>query len=321
MLTELNPLLNENFRKVLSDHTAGDPMREEVKWTNLSRRQISRRLKERGTPAGKSVVSQLLWDHGYRRRKSQKKRTMGQHADRNAQFENIAKLKEQYLNAGHPVISMDSKKKEMLGNFYREGVTDAVEPTIVNDHDFASASNGKVIPHGIYDIARNEASMHLNSSCDTSELACDSIELWWQEQGGIDYLGATDLLILCDGGGSNNSSHYIFKEDLQSLSNRLGLRIRICHYPPYCSKYNPIEHRLFPHVTRACKGVPLESIETAKHYIEKTETTTGLKVVVRMLEKVYETGRKYAKDFKTTMTIQFDEFLPKWNYTAIPDPK
>ena len=296
-------------------------MREDVKWTNLSRRQISRRLKERGTPAGKNVVSRLLWEHGYRRRKPQKKRTMGQHADRNAQFENIAQLKGRYLSAGHPVISMDTKKKEMLGNFHREGVTDAIEPTIVNDHDFASASDGKVIPHGIYDVAKNEASMHLNGSRDTSELACDSIELWWQEQGHIDYPAATDMLVLCDGGGSNSSSHYIFKEDLQSLSNRLGIKIRICHYPPYCSKYNPIEHRVFPHVTRACQGVPLESIETAKHYIEKTETTKGLNVVVRLLDKVYATGRKYAKDFKNNMTIKFDDFLPKWNYTAMPDPK
>ena len=296
-------------------------MREDVKWTNLSRRQISRRLKELGTPAGKNVVSRLLWEHGYRRRKPQKKRTMGQHADRNAQFENIVKLKEQYLSAGDPVISIDTKKKEMLGDFYREGVTDAVEPTIVNDHDFASASSGKVIPHGIYDVARNEASMHLNSSCDTSELACDSIELWWQKQGCLDYPTATDMLVLCDGGGSNSSSHYIFKADLQSLSNRIGIKIRICHYPPYCSKYNPIEHRVFPHVTRACKGVSLESIDTVKHYIEKTETTKGLNVVVRMLDKVYETGRKYAKDFKETMTIKFDDYLPKWNYTAIPEPQ
>lgn len=296
-------------------------MREDVKWTNLSRRQISRRLNEGGTPAGKNVVSRLLWEHGYRRRRPQKKRTMGQHADRNAQFENIAQLKGRYLSAGHPVISMDTKKKELLGNFARDGVTDAIAPTVVNDHDFASASDGKVIPHGIYDVAKNEASMHLNGSRDTSELACDSIELWWQEQGHIDYPAATEMLVLCDGGGSNSSSHYIFKEDLQSLSNRLGVKIRICHYPPYCSKYNPIEHRVFPHVTRACKGVPLESIETAKHYIEKTETTKGLKVVVRMLDKVYATGRKYAKDFKNNMTIKFDDFLPKWNYTAIPDPK
>jgi hypothetical protein len=155
---------------------------------------------------------------------------------------------------------------------------------------------------------------------DDSELAGDSIELWWLEQGQNDYPDATELLVFCDGGGSNSSSYYIFKEDRQTLSSRLGMNIRICHYPPYCSKYNPIEHRVFPHVTRACKGVPLETIETAKYYIEKTETTKGLKVIVRMLDKAYATGRKYAQDFKKNMTIKFDDFLPKWNDTAIPDP-
>ncbi len=294
-------------------------MRADVKWTNLSRRQISRRLSALGTPAGKNIVSRLLWEHGYRRRKPQKKRTMGQHADRNAQFEKIAELKQQYLDAGLPVISIDTKKKELLGSFHRDGVTDAVEPTIVNDHDFASSSDGKVIPHGIYDVAKNEASLHLNTSRDTSELACDSIELWWLEQGRHDYPHADKLLVQCDGGGSNSSSQYLFKEDLQALSNRLSLEIRVSHYPPYCSKYNPIEHRVFPHVTRACKGVPLESIETARHYMQKTETTKGLKVVVRIMDKVYATGRKYARDFKKTMTIKFDDYLPKWNYTAIPD--
>ena len=168
-------------------------------------------------------------------------------------------------------------------------------------------------------MAKNKASIHLNTTCDTSELACDSIELWFREQGHVDYPDATELLVLCDGGGSNNASHYIFKEDLQDLSNRLGLKIRICHYPPYCSKYNPIEHRVFPHVPPACQGVPLETLETTKYYMEKTETTKGLSVVVRMLDKVYETGRKYAKDFKKNMTIQFDKYLPKWNYTAVPN--
>ena len=161
---------------------------------------------------------------------------MGQHADRNAQFEKIAELKQQYLDAGQPVISMDTKKKELLGNFYREGVTDAAQPTIVNDHDFTSSGNGTVIPHGIYDVAKNEASVHLNCSKDTSELACDSIELWFNDQGRKDYPDASELLVLCDGGGSNSATHFIFKEDLQTLSNRLRLRIRICHYPPYCSR-------------------------------------------------------------------------------------
>lgn len=302
----------------MKDHTAGDPMRAEVKWTNLSRRQIAKRMATLGTSVGKDVVSRLLWNEGYRRRKPQKKRTMGQHADRNAQFENIAKLKQQYLDAGQPVISVDTKKKEMLGNFYREGVTDAIQPTVVNDHDFTRTSDGTLIPHGIYDLVKNEASVHLNCSSDTSELACDSIELWFTEQGCRDYPAATELLVLCDGGGSNSAANYIFKEDLQKLADRLKLRIRICHYPPYCSKYNPIEHRVFPHVTRACKGVPLESVATARHYIEKTETEQGLNVIVRFMQKVYETGRKYAKNFKKTMTIQFDNHLPKWNYTAVP---
>lgn len=294
-------------------------MRADVKWTNLSRRQIARRLTDLGTPVSKNIVARLLFNEGFRRRKPQKKRTMGQHADRNAQFEKIAALKQSYLAAGQPVISMDTKKKELLGNFYREGVTDAAQPTIVNDHDFTSSGNGTVIPHGIYDVAKNEASMHLNCSKDTSELACESIELWFNEQGRSDYPEAKELLVLCDGGGSNSARHYIFKEDLQGLANRLGMKIRICHYPPYCSKYNPIEHRVFPHVSRACKGVPLDSVETAKYYMQKTETTKGLMVVVRVLEKVYQTGRKYAKDFKKTMTIKFDEHLSKWNYTAIPE--
>lgn len=302
----------------MHNHTAGDPMRQEVKWTNLSRRKISSKLKELGTPAGKNIVSRLLYESGYRRRKPQKKRTMGQNADRNAQFENIARLQKEYLDAGRPVISIDTKKKELLGNFYRDGVVDSVDTVLVNDHDFPSASDGKVIPHGIYDLRKNTASLHLNTSHDTTEFACKSIELWWNEQGRLDYQNQNELLILCDGGGSNSALTYIFKEDLQALSNRLGLEIRIAHYPPYCSKYNPIEHRLFPHVTRACQGVSLESIETAVHYMSKTETTKGLTVAVRIIDKVFETGRKYTADFKKNMTIQFDKLLPKWNYRAVP---
>lgn len=170
----------------------------------MSLLRLNRRLKELGPPAGKNVVSRLLWEHGYRRRKPQKKRTMGQHAERKAQFERIAELKQEYLDAGKPVISIDTKKKEMLRNFHRDGVTDGVEPTVVNDHDFPSYADGKVIPHGIYDLAKNEALLHLNSSHDTTVFACESIELWWREQGRSDYPQAEELLILCDGDGSNS---------------------------------------------------------------------------------------------------------------------
>ena len=293
-------------------------MSAEVKWTNLSRRQIARRMSELGTPVSRDVVSQLLRKHGYRKRKALKKKSMGHHRDRNAQFEKITRLKKKYLNAGLPVISIDTKKKELLGDFYRDGQIDAQETIEVNDHDFGSAGSGVVIPHGVYDIGRNQGFLHLNTSHDTSELACDSIATWWEQHGRTDYPRAKKLLVLCDGGGSNSATRYVFKEELQNLANRIGIEIRIAHYPPYCSKYNPIEHRLFPHVTRACRGVIFRTLEAARHYMAKTETTVGLTVQVRVLNKVYETGRKCAAGFKESMKIAFDRILPKWNYRAVP---
>lgn len=319
-MIETDSALEGAFSKVLQDHTAGDPMRAEVKWTNLSRRQIAKRMAGLGSPVGRDVVSQLLRKHGYRRRKALKKKTMGHHRDRNAQFEKIARLKKRYLKAGLPVISIDTKKKELLGDFYREGVIDTQETIETDDHDFGSAGSGSVIPHGVYDVGQNRGHLHLNTSHDTSELACDSIAAWWDDRGRADYLRAKQLLVLCDGGGSNSATRYVFKEELQKLANRLGLEIRVAHYPPYCSKYNPIEHRLFPHVTRACRGVIFRTLETARYYMAKTETTAGLTVEVSILAKIYATGRKCSEGFKETMKIVFDRFLPKWNYRAVPQP-
>src|SRR5438270_2029360 len=277
-------------------------------------------MAELGTSVSRDVVSQLLRKHGYRRRKALKKKTMGHHRDRNAQFEKIARLKKRYAKAGLPVISIDTKKKELLGDFFRDGRIETRETIETNDHDFGSAGSGVVIPHGVYDVGRNRGHLHLNTSHDTSELACDSIAAWWGDRGRTDYPGAKQLLVLCDGGGSNSASRYVFKEGLQKLANRLGIEIRVAHYPPYCSKYNPIEHLLFPHVTRACRGVIFQTLETVRYYMSKTETSTGLKVEVRILEKVYQTGRKCAAGFKKTMKIVFDKFLPKWNYRAVPQP-
>jgi hypothetical protein len=319
-LIETDAALEENFLKVLEDHTAGDPMRTDVKWTNLSRRQVAQRMTALGTPVSRDVVSQLLRKHRFRRRKALKKKTMGHHRDRNAQFEKIARLKKQYLKAGLPVISIDTKRKELLGNFYRDGKIDTQETIETNDHDFGSAGSGVVIPHGVYDVGRNQGFIHLNTSHDTSELACDSIATWWERYGRATYPLAKKLLVLCDGGGSNSATRYVFKEELQKLANRLGVEIRMAHYPPYCSKYNPIEHRLFPHVTRACRGVIFQTLEIVQHYIAKTETTKGLKVTVNILDKVYETGRKCASDFKKNMKIVFDKVLSKWNYRAVPQP-
>ncbi len=142
--------------------------------------------------------------------------------------------------------------------------------------------------------------------------------MWWEESGRAAWPEAKRLLILCDGGGSNSATQYLFKEDLQRLADRLGIELRVAHYPPYCSKHNPIEHRVFPHITRACQGVIFHSVEIAKQFIERAKTTTGLRVTVSVLDKVYETGRKYAEDFKSNMKIVFDEHLRKWNYRALP---
>jgi len=238
---------------------------------------------------------------------------------RNEQFENIVRLRDVHIAQGNPVISMDTKKKEYLGNFYRAGHLYTTEELQVYDHDFNSQAEGIVIPHGIYDVQRNTGYIHLGTSHDTSEFACDCIRDWWYKQGHLDYPHATTILVLCDGGGSNSSRHYIFKQDLQALADELGIEIRIAHYPPYTSKYNPIEHRMFPHVTRACQGVVFKSIELVKELMEKTRTRQGLKVTVQIVDQVYQTGRRAAKDFKETMRIVFDEFLPMWNYTAVPN--
>lgn len=312
------PDLKDNFQAVITNHVAGDPMREDVKWTGLSQQQIADRLHDAGTPIGTQVVAGLLEAFGFRRRKAQKRVAMGSHVDRNAQFENIARLKREFLSAGLPIISIDTKKKELLGNFYRDGRLYTQDIITTFDHDFPSAASGKVVPHGIYDVGLDTGYLTLGTSCDTSEFSCDNIERWWLGYGQSNYPEADSVLMFCDCGGSNNASHYIFKEDLQKLSDRLGISIRVAHYPPYTSKYNPIEHRLFPHVTRACQGAIFHTIKIVRDLMAQTSTRTGLNVFVDIIEKVYETGRQYAADFKENMRIVFDDILPKWNYTAIP---
>lgn len=187
------------------------------------------------------------------------------------------------------------------------------------DHDFSSFSDGVIIPHGIYDLKLNEGYITLGTSKDTSEFSCECIKDWWDNVGKYNYPNANSILILADGGGSNSSRHYIFKHDLQQLVNDIGVEIRIAHYPPYTSKYNPIEHRMFCHVTRACQGVVFDTIEIVKELMEKTSTKTGLSVLVSIKDKIYETGRKVTDKFKKNMKIVFDDFLGKWNYRAIPE--
>jgi len=313
-------VLDEKFLAVLRDHTAGDPMDETVRWTNLTPGEIVKALRtEHAITVSKFVVYQLLKKHNYRRRKAQKKSSLKPEIkNRDEQFENIARLKADFEAAGNPIVSMDTKKKEYIGNFYRDGQLYTLEELHTYDHDFHSYAEGIIIPHSLYDLGLNVGYIQLGTSHDTGEFACDSFRHWWYTYGRQHYPAATAMLVLCDGGGSNSSRHYLFKQDLQALADELGIEIRVAHYPPYCSKYNPIEHRLFPHVTRACQGVIFTSIELVKELMQKTTTTTGLKAFVHIIDKVYETGRKVAADFKQTMRIVFDDFLPQWNYRALP---
>ena len=315
---DVTPELLNVFLAVIEEHTAGSPQ-QEIRWTNLRQPEIARRMSESGVCVSCRIVRQLLKQQGFVRRQSQKKKSFKQHPERNPQFEKIATLKARYLADNQPVLSMDTKKKEMLGNFYRHGKLYVRETIEVLDHDFPSYSDGKVVPHGLYDIGLNKAHVNLGTSRDTTEFACDSVAHWWQLHGRHDHPTAKELLILCDGGGSNPSRSPLFQQDLQALANTLNLKIRIAHFPPYCSKHNPIEHRVFPHVTRACEGVVFTSVSLVKQLIERTQTRTGLQVTVDIIDRVYETGRKVASGIKNSLRVVADAILPAWNYTALPN--
>ena len=317
--TTTHPDIDAQFLAVLQESTAGDPMDDQVIWTDLTPQAIADLLADQHpVRVSKSVVRKLLQKHHYRRRKAQKKQTLKTVPHRDAQFGKIDALKAEFRTAGNPIISFDTKKKEYLGNLYRDGHLYTRAELHTYDHDFTSEAEGVIIPHGIYDLQRNLGYLHLGCSKDTSEFACACIRAWWLDHGRSAYPHATALLGLCDGGGSNSSHYFIFKEDLQKLADELGLEIRIAHYPPYCSKYNPIEHRLFSHVTRACQGVIFTSVALVKKLMEKTRTRQGLQVVVDIIDGVFQIGRKVAADFKTTMRIVFDAVLPQWNYRALP---
>jgi hypothetical protein len=312
------PALEDNFVEVVGDHTAGDPLHEEVFWTYLSSTEIARRLAELGTPVCPDTVRGLLVDFGFHKRQAEKTKTMGEAPCRNEQFENIARLKQQYLDSPNPILSMDTKKKELLGEFFRAGQAYSTGRNAVFDHDFPSYAEGKIIPHGLYDVKRNLGHITLGLSHDTGEFACDSLGLWWRRHGARAYPLADSILLLCDGGGSNNCRHFIFKEDLQRLVNRLSIPIRVAHYPPHCSKYNPIEHRLFPHVTRAWSGVVFRTLDIVTECLKRVWTSSGLKATHAVLHKVYQLKRQVSARVLDSYPIQFDNYLPNWNYTVVP---
>jgi hypothetical protein len=315
---EVRPELDRQFEQVLEEHTAGDPMNGERRWTQLTPTQIAEQLQTPEATVSPYVVKQLLKKHRYVKRTAQKKQRLGDCDHRDEQFQTIARLKADYLAAGYPVISIDTKKKELLGNLYRAGRLYTLTPIKVFDHDYSYLADGVAIPYTIYDLRQNKAYVYLGTSKDTAQFVADCLGHWWHHYGQIAYPQAPSILALADGGGSNSARHYVFKSELQQLADQLQVEIRMAHYPPYCSKWNPIEHRVFPHLTRAMQGVILTSHDLVKTLLERTSTRTGLQVVAHIVDKVYETGRKVADDFKQTMRIVFDEHLPQWNYRAVP---
>ncbi|MFQ5464231.1 MAG: ISAzo13 family transposase [Phycisphaerae bacterium] len=318
-IEEQRPEVVPQVQEIIRHRTAGDPMRENVTWTDLTPTEIAGHLNDEFNIAiAPRIVRRILGALDFGLRKIAKVVPGKETPDRNQQFLRIAELKDEFFAAGNPVISMDTKKKEFLGNLYRAGRVYVRQVIRAFDHDFPSWAKGVIIPHGFYDVARNEGYLHLGLSRDTSQFACDSLRLYWEQDGSRLYPEARELLLLCDGGGSNGSRTHIFKQDMQQMVNELGLPIRVAHYPAYCSKFNPIERRLFCHVTRACQGVLFDTLATVKSLMEKTITRTGLTVTVRVIEKIYETGRKASETFKRSMPVLFDTILPKWNYRIVP---
>lgn len=310
--------LIQQVQDTIKDRIAGDPMRQDVVWTDWTPQEMSTSLRDHAVCAGPRIVRRILDGLGLARRQMLKVLPGGDSPHRDAQFRHLTHLIQEFLAAGNPVLSIDTKKKEYLGTLYRDGKVYCQQALKAFDHDFPSLARGVIIPHGIYDLARNQGWIHVGLSRDTTAFACDSLRLFWYSDGRRLYSNASAILLLCDGGGSNSCHKHLFKEDLQALVNDLEVPIRVAHYPAYCSKFNPIERRLFSHVTRACQGVLFASLQTVMGLIQKAKTQQGLSVTVRVLDKLYEGGRTVSEAFKKHMPIVFDTVLPKWNYWAMP---
>lgn len=314
------PQLREVFSVVIDTRTAGDPMQDGVRWTNLTRSEIAAALADEGYPVSVTVVDRLLEEAHMGQRKPQKIKTMVRDPDRDQQFRHIAALKQEFLSSGLPILSMDTKKREILGDYVRPGRVLSDTRLRGWDHDFPTHSQGVVIPHGLFDVALNEGYLHLGDSHETSEFCADALIDYWQNYGRYRYPTAAEMLVLCDGGGSNGARRLLFKQELERVADRIDMIIRVAHYPPGCSKYNPIEHRLFPHVTRKLQGLFLHSLEMFRDLARQATTSTGLRVFARSLRGIYETGRRATVKSVQQLQILLDPILPRWNYTILPQP-
>ena len=308
------------FIEVVSDHMAGDPMNENIVWLNIDTNGIRKELYQRGVDISYYHVRRLVKMCGLKKRSFRKNIPLKSVEGRDEQFVKIQNVKELCIKLGIPIISIDTKKKEPIGNLKRDGQVYCSSAPECLDHDFTTFADCVIVPHGIYDVAHNIGFMTIGLGHDTSEFVCDNVEAFWNEYLSKVHRGAKQLVILCDGGGSNSSRHHIVKQDFMDLSEKLGISIIMMHYPPYCSKYNPIEHRLFSQITRSWSGAPLISVKDACDRAAATEAKTGLKVFARIVTKVYEVGRTVRDKYMECVTkrIRFDDSCHKWNYIISP---
>jgi hypothetical protein len=322
-ITERKPQLESTLHEVLETHSAGSPTDERVRWTDLKPLQLAHRLLEHGLEISRNTAAALLDRAGFRRRALRKELITGvvDPTAREEQFRHIGALRRLARRRGIPVFSIDTKKKELLGALHRPGQSYSTAPQTVFDHDFRHLADGVLVPHGVYDVRANVGFITLGTSRETSAFVCDAIALAWTVLFRAMYPNATELVLLCDCGGANAARSLRFKEDLIDLARRLGVRLRIAHYPPYTSKWNPIEHRLFSQVERAWSGVMLDCPQTALRTVEQTRTQTGLRVTARLLDATYEIGRACSDTFRDVKDqfIRHDRVNGQWNYVVDPN--
>jgi hypothetical protein len=311
---EKDPDITPALERILSDEVAGDPMGQQ-KWVRSSIRNLSKQLKEQGHQAGHGSIARLLRKMGYSLQVNKKKQAGAQHPNRDEQFKYIAALKAEFLCEGLPVISIDTKKKELIGNYRREGKSWRRKP-IETDSYFVGYAKCVAVPFGIYDVGRNAGYVTVGISHNTAEFAVSCLVDWWKRHGQSAYAAANRLLILADGGGGNGYNLRTWKKDLQEkLCDAFGLTVTLSHYPPACSKWNPVEYRLFSHISMNWAGQPLLNLDVMLAYIRGTTTTGGLKVEGYLDQRIYRKGRKVTDRQLKQLALSPHDVCPRWNYT------
>ena len=316
---ESNLRLVATLNKLVEPSTLGDPQ-SPLRWTTKSTRTLAIELTKQGHRIGPTTVRTLLRDLGYSLQANRKTREGKDHPDRDAQFRFISRRVKSQLNSTQPSLSVDTKKKEVLGNLKNPGRTwrPKREPREVNTHDFPDKTKGKAVPYGVYDIGQNEAWVSVGISSDTAEFAVAAIRQWWKRMGLKRYATARRLLITADSGGSNSSRNRLWKLKLQEFADEIGKSIEVCHFPPGTSKWNKIEHRLFCHITSNWRGQPLETHQIVVTLIGSTRTKAGLVVKARLDANTYQKGRKVTPAEMQSVKITPGRFHGEWNYVITP---